>query len=168
MRPISIALPLLLLAACTSEPREPADPADDPARELGSYEVDPETGEISARVHRDDGSVATMRSGENVPLELPAGFTAYPDAQVVSNTRIDHGDGQGTMLVMESEASPANMIGFYRKQAEAAGIEIEVEMTAGSTQMLAGKGPNGRSFSFNVSEESGATMAQLMVGSGLD
>ena len=48
---------LLCLGACASEPdsenRTQAQPGE---RERGSYTVDGETGEISARIHREDGA----------------------------------------------------------------------------------------------------------------
>ena len=165
----SLLLVAFSLGACSAEPAsETASIDDDSGRQVGSYAVDSETGEISARIHQDDGSVATMRSGDSVPIALPAGFSVYPGAEVIANTRVDHGGGKGVLLTMQSEDEPGQLSAFYRKQAEAAGVEIEVQMEAGGTAMFAGKGSNDLTFSFNVSQESGETMAQLMIGSGID
>ncbi|GMM92792.1 hypothetical protein [Qipengyuania sp. MTN3-11] len=157
------------LAACSDEPdAESAGVEESPQRDVGSYEVDAETGEINARIHQDDGTVATMRSGEEVPVDLPSGFTLYPDAEVLANTRVDHGGGRGVLLTMRSGDEPGELAAFYRRQADAAGVAIEVEMAAGGTAMFAGKSPDDLTVSFNVSKESGATMAQLMVGTGME
>ena len=160
---------LLCLGACASEPdsenRTQAQPGD---RERGSYIVDGETGEISARIHREDGTVATMRSGEKVPVRLPAGFTLYPGAEVISNTHVRHGGGNGVLLTMRSGDDPQELAAFYHRQADAAGVAIEMQMKAGRTAMFAGKGPCDLAVSFNVSDETGETVAQLMVGTGME
>lgn len=164
-------LPALLLAlgGCASEPESKGGAEAQPAeRERGSYVVDGETGEINARIHRDDGTVATMRSGEKVPVLLPAGFTLYPDAEIVSNTHVRHGDGTGVLLTMRSKDEPDALATFYRQQAEGAGVKLEAQMKAGRTVMFAGEGPRDLAVSFNVSEESGETVAQLMVGTGIE
>ena len=160
---------LVLLGACASEPgSENQTQAQPGERERGNYIVDGETGEISARIHREDGTVATMRSGEKVPVLLPAGFTLYPGAEVVSNTHVRHDGGNGVLLTMRSRDDPEDMTAFYRQQAEAAGVTVEMQMKAGRTAMFAGKGPGDLAVSFNVSEETGETVAQLMVGTGME
>jgi hypothetical protein len=164
MRPAILAFSLLLVAACTAEPASEEEAAAQGERKTGSYTVDGETGEINARVHTDEGTVATLRSGERVPVALPDGFSVYPGAEVLTNTRVDHGGGEGNMLTMRSDDSPAEVTAFYRDQAEKAGIDLEVQMNAGETQMLAGRGPREQVFSLNASDESGRTMVQLMVG----
>lgn len=160
---------LLCLAACTSEPENEDRTQVEPGnREQGSYIVDGETGEISARIHREDGTVATMRSGEKVPVRLPASFTLYPGAEVISNTHVRHGGGNGVLLTMRSADDPEKLAAFYRRQAEAAGVALEMQMKAGRTAMFAGKGAHDLAVSFNVSEETGETVAQLMVGTGME
>ena len=159
---------LLATAACSGEESSAPEREDRQTRATGSYDIDEKTGEISARVHQDDGSVATLRSGESVPVDLPGDFSVYPGARVIGNTRVEHGGGRGVMLTMASDDEPGKLAAFYREQAQRAGIDLDVEMDAGGTSMFAGKGPNDRTFSFNVSKESGGTVAQLMVGAGIE
>lgn len=163
---LSYALPIVMsLAACErgGEPSSDAAVSPQSSRETGAYDVDGETGEINARIHRDDGSVATMRSGERVPVWLPEGFTLYPDAEIVSNTRVDHGGGRGVLLTMRSDAAPEQMAVFYRRQAESAGIAIDTEMEAGRSAMMAGRSPEGGALSFNATQDAEGTEGQLMI-----
>ncbi len=55
-----------------------------------SYDIDARTGETSARHTDGDGTTTTMRSGEKVPVALPAGFAVYPGASVTNNLALIH------------------------------------------------------------------------------
>ena len=72
----------LTLAACSSETSGTFEGEDG---ETGEYTIDSSTGEATATITTEEGT-ATLRSGASVPVELPAGFTTYPGAEVVSNT----------------------------------------------------------------------------------
>ena len=69
---------------------------------------------------------------------------------------------------MSSDASPQEMLEFYRKQAEAVGAEITLEADKGGRVMLAGKGKDGLGFTFNAGPGDGKTVAQLMIGQGIE
>ena len=92
----------------------------------------------------------------------------YPDAQVVSTTTMNQADGQGALLIMQSDSSPEQMVTFYRRQAEAAGIEIGMEMNSNGNLMIAGESEDGATFSFNASSSGEGTTGQLVVGQGLN
>ncbi len=130
----------------------------------GEYAIDSETGETSARIETPDGT-ATMRSGANVPVELPEGFSLYPGATVVSNTQVKQGDNaQVVLLSFESEDSPEAIAAHYKSEAEAAGVDIQVDATINGGRMLAGEGTDGSVFSINTTREDGKTSAQLTTG----
>ncbi|QUL38244.1 hypothetical protein [Erythrobacter sp. JK5] len=151
----------LLLAACGSERSGEFTTEDG---ESGTYTIDGGSAEASATIETPDGT-ATMRSGANVPVDLPGGFTLYPGASVVSNTTIDHADGKGTMLMLQTGDAPEKVIGHYRKQAEAADVKIQLQMTTEQGMMIAGEGPGGLTVSVNASRDGdGPTQAQLMLG----
>ncbi len=147
----------VLLSACGS------DASGDQAEAPGEYAIDAETGEASMTIETENGS-STVRSGENVPVELPAGFSVYPGAAVINNTSFKDAETHGSMLVMETKDSPEEVAAFYRKQAEEAGIPIEFEMDADGAQILGGKDGTGRTITLNATPESEITMAQLLVG----
>jgi hypothetical protein len=65
---------------------------------------------------------------------------------------------------METSDSPDKVAAFYRKQAEAAGIKIEMEMTINGGQMIGGKGEGGKMFSLNATDNDGKTGIQLTAG----
>lgn len=153
----------LILASCGSETSGDFETEDG---ETGSYSIDQDNGETVARITTDEGT-AEMRSGQNVPVDLPAGFKVFPDARVVSNTTFSQSDSKGSLVILESDADPDAMADYYRKQAEDAGIKIELEMSVNGGKMIGGQSEGGTTFSFNASREDGVTAAQLMVGEKL-
>ena len=134
----------------------------------GSYEIDPATGETRASFTDDEGAVTTMRSGERVPVALPAGFKLYPGARITNNTRVDQADGQLVLINLASEATPEEMVAFYRNQAEAAGIDVAMSLESGSMTMIGGESSDGTSFSFPATRENDTTQAQLSIGRGIE
>lgn len=162
-----LALPLaisfaLALTACGSENSGSFETSDGGE---GEYTVDSDGEGMNATVTTADGT-ATMRSGENVKAELPNGFTVYPGSRVISATNVDSPESKGSLVMMETSDSPDKVAAFYRKQAEAAGIEIEMEMTVNGGKMLGGKGPDERVFSLNTTSNDNNTAIQLTVGQG--
>ena len=154
----------LLLAACGSE-RSGTITTDD--GETVDYTVDTGSGEASFTAETEDGK-ATMRTGQNVEVELPDGFSLYPGAEVVTNTTFSQNDGQGSMIIFNSDDSVEDILAHYRKQADAAGVKIEMEMKTAQGTMLAGKGPEDLVFSINANAQDGGTTAQMTVGKGLE
>ncbi len=151
----------VLLAACGSEKSGEFTTEEG---ETGEYSIDPATGETSARIETAEGT-ATMRSGASVPVKLPDGITIYPGAQVVSNTVVDHAGGSGSMVTLRSEDTPQQVSAHYRREAEAAGYKIALEMTVENGMLIGGEKPNGAVFSVNTSSDTdGTTLAQLMLG----
>ena len=51
-------------------------------------------------------------------VDLPDGYSIYPGASVVNTTTMNQSDGQGTLVIMQSDASPESMVTFYRQQAQ--------------------------------------------------
>ena len=152
-----------LLAACGSETSGEIVTGEG---ETGEYTIDRASGETSASIETPDGT-ATMRSGANVPVDLPDGFSLYPGAKVITNTVVDHADNKGNMVTFETGDSPKKVAAYYRKQAEAAGIKVQIDATINGGSMIAGDDGKGLSFSINASETEGTTSAQLMIGRNL-
>ena len=98
--------------------------------------------------------------------ELPAGFSTYPGAQIVTSSRIEAADGSGTLVVMHSADSRDDVIAFYREQAEAAGVVLaDVEEINDTVLVLRGQGPDGIDFGVGASPgRDGGTDIQLTVG----
>ena len=163
-RSLLLVATVLALSACGPEKTEPAD---SDATESGEYSVDRTSGETTASIEGPDGTT-TMRSGANVPVRLPAGFTLYPEAQVISNTVIGRGEGEGALVTFTSDASPEEIAAHYRREAQAAQIDIEVDATINGGAMLVGRGKDGLSFSLNATPQGEGSQAQIMVGRNLD
>ena len=153
----------LALSACGSgQSDEVTTEADDSA----SYSIDQATGEAQMTITTDDG-VATVRSGSNVPIDLPLGFGVYPGATVTSNSVVDHDGGEGSLIFFTSEDAPSDILEFYREQAETAGIEVAMDIAINDGGMLAGSSPDGASFTINANSADDGTSAQLMVADRL-
>ena len=150
------------LVACGSEPSDTVEMEDGAG---GKYILDSEGDGSVATVTTAEGTVS-VQTGENVEADLPAGYTLYPGAKVLTVTNVDGTGHKGTLVVMESPDSPEDIATFYRKQAEAAGIEVEMDMTVSEGRMLGGKGTDDRVFSLNTSRSKDVSSIQLMVGRG--
>ncbi|OBX20756.1 hypothetical protein A9995_03455 [Erythrobacter sp. QSSC1-22B] len=158
----------LFLTACSPAPEEETVAEQESQQfETGIYEVDPETGETRAVVNNEDGTT-TMRAGERVVPRLPEGFSIYPGAEIRNTIQIGRNDAAGVMVSLASEDSPADLVAFYRRQAEAAGIAIELHLETDAMTMIAGEAPDGTSFAFQSSGETGETTGQLTLRRGLN
>lgn len=156
----------LWLTACGSEASGDFTTEDG---EDGEYSVDYATGETNVTVETADGQVS-MRSGTDVPLDLPAGFALLPGATVVSNTVVDQGGGKGALVTFTTDKSPEEIAAFYRKQAESAGIAIQIETTMNGGKLLGGENEaTGTTFSVTAypTGEDGLTTGQLTIGEDL-
>ena len=152
----------LLLTACGSETSGEFTTEDG---ENAEYTIDKDSGETSMTIKGADGT-ATLRSGAEVPVSLPDGFSLYPGAKVVTNTVVKQPDGQGTMVMFETADPGDKVIAHFREQAKKAGFDIQLEMNTNGTQMIGGERKDGSTLSVTASPggEAGTT-GQLIIGS---
>jgi len=153
----------LALAACGSET---SGEFTTESGENAEYTIDKDSGETSMTIKGEDGT-ATMRSGADVPVSLPKGFSLYPGSKVVTNTVVNQPDGQGTMVMFETDAAADKVIAHFREQAKAAGFDIQMEMNTNGTLMIGGeRAGDGSTLSVTASPGEGAgTSGQLIIGS---
>jgi hypothetical protein len=153
----------LALAACGSETSGEFTTEDG---ETAEYTIDKATGETSMTIESEDGT-ATLRSGADVPVDLPDGFSLYPGAKVITNTVVNQPDGQGTMVMFETEDAADKVIAHFREQAEAAGFDIQIDARMGESLMIGGeRKSDGSSLSVTANANEGdATTGQLIIGS---
>ncbi|MEZ5681887.1 MAG: hypothetical protein R3E14_11430 [Erythrobacter sp.] len=161
---IMILASALALSACGSS--DEVAITDKDGDEVGTYAM--ANGETTARIRSEDGTVTAMRSGAQVPVDLPSGFTVAPGLIVLNNTNVERGEGRYVMLTLEGEAPVADVVAFYRKQAEAAGVDVNVEVTTGDSATIAGEGEGGLGFSLMASRSGDKTAVQLTLNQGLD
>lgn len=167
--PVSLAL-ILVLTACGQQADEAADgPAEDAQETLGSYDIDPQSGEVRATHTDAAGVTTTMRAGETVEARLPEPFTVYPGASVTNTTRVEQGDGAFVTVEFTTPDEREKVVEFYRRQSRDAGIEPEVEVSAGATTTLGGENRERRSsFALQVTRVSALTEGQVSIASGFD
>ncbi|MFC4254827.1 hypothetical protein GRI97_05280 [Altererythrobacter xixiisoli] len=158
---LSLAMSCLLLAGCGSENTQTIRTEDGDVTQT----VSQNGGTTTIKTTGPDGEVMELQTNTGSAVKLPNGYTLYPGASVISNSTMDHGVEEGTMVVMQSRDTPEKISAFYRKQAEAIGIRIVSEARANETVMLAGEGNDGAIFSVNATPDAqGGTVAYLMVG----
>lgn len=158
-----------IMAACGSETSGEFTTEDG---ESAEYTIDEKSGETRMTLAGPEGP-ATLRSGAEVPLNLPKGFSLYPGAKVVTNTLVKKPDGTGVMVMFQTPDSPDKVIAHYRREAEAAGIAISVAMTTERSVMIGGEDAGGH-LTFSANANAGAkdaagedepTSVQLIIGS---
>jgi len=152
------------LAACGSSETSGEFTTED--GETAEYTIDKDTGETSMTVEGPDGT-ATLRSGADVPVSLPAGFSLFPGSKVITNTVVNQPGGQGTMVMFEADAAADTVIAHYRDQAKAAGFAIQIEMNTNGTLMIgAERASDGSTLSITATgNQEDATTGQIIIGS---
>ncbi|QKG70332.1 hypothetical protein [Erythrobacter mangrovi] len=163
MRRIALLSLSLALAACGSS--NEGTLTDEDGDRVGTYEID--GGETKASITDQDGTVTTLRAGEQVPVELPQGFSIAPGFKVLNNTHVERDGGSFVLLTLQGDAPVEEVIAFYRKQAEAAGIEVTVSIPTGESTTIAGEGKDGLAFSAMASRSGDKTAVQLTLTQGL-
>jgi len=103
-----------------------------------------------------------VQSGPNAKVALPAGFSVYPGAEIISSVNMDSNGKQVSTLTMNTSAGLAQVVDFYKKQAIAAGVDVSTEIKAGDAVMLGGESKAGMIFGLNAGPaDSGGTTAHL-------
>ena len=149
-----------MLAACGSET---SGEFTTESGENAEYTINEDSGETSMTIKGEDGE-ATLRSGADVPVTLPDGFTLFPGSKVVTNTVVDQPDGKGTMVTFETDAPAEKVVAHYRDAAKAAGFDIQLEMTTNGTMMVGGERKADGS-SLSVTATGGEpTTGQIIIG----
>ena len=149
-----------MLAACGSET---SGEFTTESGENAEYTINEDSGETSMTIKGEDGE-ATLRSGADVPVTLPDGFTLFPGSKVVTNTVVDQPDGKGTMVTFETDAPADKVVAHYRDAAKAAGFDIQLEMTTNGKMMVGGERKADGS-SLSVTATGGEpTTGQIIIG----
>lgn len=152
-----------LLAACGSETSGEFTTEDG---ETAEYTIDKSTGETTMTLESESGT-ATLRSGADVPVALPEGFSLYPGAKVITNTVVNQPDGRGTMVMFETADAANKVIAHFRQQAEDAGFAIQIDADMNGSRMIGGeRKSDGSTLSVTANTNTGdATTGQLIIGS---
>ena len=164
MRIAAIALlaGTLALAGCGGEDSITVETEDGGE---ATFTAESDDGDTTVRISGDDGGSINIDAGENVSVDLPDGWSVYPGAKVVSSVTLQQADGSGVLVIMETEEAAEDMLEFYRKQAEAAGLEIKSEMKSVNTLVIASDANAATTFQFSATRDADKTTGQLLVGS---
>ena len=161
MRKVLVSAVFLSLAACGGGDSGTVQTEDGEV----AYDVNQSGDDVNATITGPDGEVVNIASGAGADVTLPDGFSIYPGAANVSSTSVTSGDGGGALVMMTSADTPEKIIGYYRKQAEAAGVVINATAATNGTQVIGGESADGLAFTLSASPDGqGQTMVQMSVG----
>ena len=152
-----LAIVFLMLAAC-SEKQD-----TDAAQPAGEQHESLTTGEERARIAPPGEPAVVLRSGPQVPVRLPRGFTLYPSAKVLSSTIVERDGKRRSLVVFESKDAPPAIIAFYRGQAAKADVGLALDIGGEDTASLGGSFADGGAFSVSVRRVDGATRGELAI-----
>lgn len=161
MRALAALLGMAMVAGCadTNEDGTTVTTSE------GEATID-DTGNGEVRITSKDGASVTIDQRGGNKAQWPDGFNPYPGATVTSDIAMGGGKKSGKIITFTASDSPADVAQFYRRQAEAAGFAIEMEMSVNGGKMLAGVKPDGTGFAINASADGDGTEASLTVGMG--
>ena len=153
----TLAFAVLALTACSEK-------QDTNAGQLAGDRRDSlTTGEERARIAPLGEPAAVLRSGPQVPVRLPHGFTLYPSAKVLSSTVVERDGKRRSLVVFQSDHTPETIIAFYRGQARKAGVALPLDIGGEDTASLGGSFTDGGAFSVSVRRVDGATRGELAI-----
>ncbi len=142
-----IASASLALSACDADGTR-AESGEEGA--VGEYTIDRESGTARMVIETPNGDVS-MRSGTDLEITLPDGFTIMEGANILEATIIDQPSATGALVRFESDKSPAEIAQYYRAEAEAAGIDIQFQSAINGAALFGGQSPAGTTFSMSAS-----------------
>lgn len=151
---LALGIPLLAGSAGCAE-REAPQPEP-----VEQERPDRTTGETRATIAPRGEPPAISRSGPEVPVNLPPGFTLYPGAKAISNTIVARRGKERMLMVFESPDPPAKVLTFYRLQAAKTGAQVTLDLGGEDRASLGGTLRSGESFALTV-RRGKATRAEL-------
>jgi hypothetical protein len=114
-------------------------------------------------MHATDGGKAVVdidANGVNVRGKLPAFLGVYPGAKVTSSVSGGDNSGGGGTVVFETRSAPADVIGFYRQKAAAAGFQQTLDANDAGT-LLYSASSGAKAIQVLASKDSEGTHAQV-------
>ncbi len=135
---------------------------------IGSYTVDPETGEVRA-VHTDAGGTrTTLETGRTVDPVLPAPFILPKGARIESVTRVEQGEGRLVTIYFATDLDRDALAGFYRDLAKEAGFVVTADIPGENALVLAGENAAvNTTFAATIRAADGDSEAELTVRAGI-
>ncbi len=170
MRNLAWLIPALLLAACGSsnESEIASGTVTDADGKTADYSItqsgDGDEGKITIKT--DEGEMQFGSGAGNA--KMPEGFTLYPGAKLTGGMNSAAGDKSATMANFEVAGKNADVIAFYRKQAEAQGMKIVGEMSTPDNIILTAQqeGAKERSVQVTAAQKGGKVIGIVMGQTG--
>lgn len=126
-----------------------------------SAETELTLGEERVQIAPKGEAATVLRSGPEVPVRLPPGFTLYPGAKIVTNTVFQREDAGRILLVFETSESVDKVIHFYRMQAQLGGVPLPLDLGSREQASIGGTLPDGGKLSVSARRFGGTTRVEL-------
>lgn len=121
-------------------------------------------GVVVAEVSNQDGEY-TARVGQDLAVDLPAGYSLPSGSEVMSSTKVNTGDTEGLSVMFFSTLSQDELVAHFRGQAEAAGVVISNETITPDMKIIGGEGSDGTTFFLQVTDnDDGRSFGNMTIG----
>ncbi|HEY5047927.1 MAG TPA: hypothetical protein VII49_07920 [Rhizomicrobium sp.] len=105
----------------------------------------------------------TVNSGGVAAAVLPGFVSVFPGAKIDSSVVGVGAKGNGGTVILETSASPADVIAYYKQKSSAAGFGETMNMaTGGTTMFTASSKDSKKTVEVVASTSNGATHAQVI------
>lgn len=126
--------------------------------------VSEDDGVVVAEVSNEDGEY-TARVGQDLAVDLPAGYSLPSGSEVMSSTKVNTGDTEGLSVMFFSTLSQDDLLAHFRGQAEAAGVVISNETITPDMKIIGGEGSDGTTFFLQVTDnDDGRSFGNMTMG----
>lgn len=122
------------------------------------------SGERRASIALKGEAAATLRSGPQVPISLPSGFSVYPGATVISNTVVHRSGARQVLVVFEARAPVDAVMRHYRTQARGAGATLTLDLGGDERASIGGRLASGETLAISARRSDGITRVEFAQG----
>jgi hypothetical protein len=131
----------------------------------GSMSVSANGGHMTFKDSSGKASMEINTNGGGAPANLPDFVAVYPGSKVTTSVVGAGNDGNGGMMVVQTNASVADVIAFYKQKASSAGFSETMNMNMGTETMFSSQSSDKKkSLSVVATTSNGATSAQVTWG----
>jgi len=141
---IAVALAMVACSATKDEPPRNGRGTEAASRTESERHVE--------AVSRGAGHVA-MRTGPQVPIALPSGFTLCPGGKIEASTMVERKARRHVLIEFTCPDPPRETIALFRRQVDAAGVKLALDLSGSESASLGGTLANGQTISISARRE---------------
>ena len=153
---------VLVLAGCD---RQKSEHTVTVAGSNGTVTMSGDSGHYTVKDANGSQTLEVNASGGGTPSNLPSYVSVYPGATVQSSVIGAGPQGNGGSIAIQTSASIADVVAYYKKQTASAGFSETMNMQSGATTMFSAASKDSKkSIQIIASASDGGTRAQIIWG----